>query len=77
MLWVICDQCLIVSKIFHDILMQTDMADKNIRLAVLHQARKSLDQGKLSNTEKDELLKTSRYPGPLSYNAFPSTGMGE
>ena len=57
MLWVIYDQCLIVSKIFHDILMQTDMADKNLHLAVLHQARKNLDQGKLSNTEKDELLK--------------------
>ena len=33
------------------------MVDKNLRLAILHQARKSLDQGKLSGTEKDELLK--------------------
>ena len=33
------------------------MVDTNLRLAVLHQARKSLDQGKLSSAEKDELLK--------------------
>ena len=52
-----CDKCLIAYEIFHDILMQTDMVDKNIRLAVLNQARKSLEKGSLSNTEKDELLK--------------------
>jgi len=33
------------------------MVEKNLRLAVLYQARKSLDQGKLSGVEKDELLK--------------------
>lgn len=33
------------------------MADKNSRLAVLYQARKSLDQGNLPDGEKDELLK--------------------
>jgi diguanylate cyclase (GGDEF)-like protein len=33
------------------------MVDKNLRLAILHQARKSLGQGNLSNTEKEELLK--------------------
>lgn len=33
------------------------MVDKNIPLAVLRQARKTLDQGSLSNTEKNELLK--------------------
>jgi diguanylate cyclase (GGDEF)-like protein len=33
------------------------MVEKNLRLAVLNQARHSLDQEKLSDSEKDELLK--------------------
>lgn len=51
------DKCIIANKIFHDIVMQTNMVDKNFRFAVLQQARKTLNQGKLSSTEKDELLK--------------------
>ena len=33
------------------------MVDKNLRLAILHQARESLKQRNLSDGEKDELLK--------------------
>jgi len=33
------------------------MTDENTHLAILHQVRKSLDQGKLSSVEKDELVK--------------------
>ena len=33
------------------------MVDKNLRFAILDQARKTLEQGKLSSVEKDELLK--------------------
>jgi len=33
------------------------MVDKELRLAILHQARKSLDRDGLSETEKDELVK--------------------